>query len=87
LKTVKTQREQQNEFIEAIQPVERILQEAIVAYTEGDQTVARIRFRQARDIFKDAHETIAEGEDDLLAEPVAVSFQPDQEFPLVHSMI
>jgi hypothetical protein len=79
LEAVKTQREQQNEIIEALQSAERSLQEAIVAYIEDDQTLARIRFRQARDTFEDAHETIAESEDDLLTEPVAVEVQPDRE--------
>jgi hypothetical protein len=55
------------------------LQEAIVAYIEDDQTLARIRFRQARDTFEDTHETIAEREDDLLTEPVVVDVQPDRE--------
>jgi predicted negative regulator of RcsB-dependent stress response len=66
-------------IVETLQQAERSLQEAIVAYVENDQTVARIRFRQARDGFNDAHETIAESETDLLTEPVTVDVQPDRE--------
>ena len=79
LEAVKTRREQQNEVIDDLQPAERSLQEAIVAYIENDRTVARIRFRQARDTFEDAQETIVENEADLLTEPVAVDVQPDRE--------
>jgi hypothetical protein len=81
LEAVKTQREQQSEVIEALQPAERSVQEAIVAYIANDQTVARIRFRQARDTFEDAHETITESEADLLTDPVTVNVQPDRKPP------
>jgi hypothetical protein len=66
-------------IIEDLQPAERSLQEAIVAYIEDDQTLARIRFRQARDTFEDAHETITGSEEDLLIDPIEVSVQPDRE--------
>lgn len=79
LEAVKTVHEQRSEIIDALRPAERILQEAIAAYIEADQTIARIRFRQARDTFGDAHETIVESEEDLLSEPVEVSGQPDRE--------
>jgi hypothetical protein len=81
LKGVKLRRKKLNETIEAIKPAERSLQEAVAAYIQDDQTVARIRFRQARDTFEDAHRTITESEDDLLTEPVAVDVQPDREPP------
>jgi hypothetical protein len=79
LEAVKTRREQQNEVSEALKPAERSLQEAIVAYIQYDQTVARIRFRQARDTFEDAHETTVESEEDLLTDPIEVTVQPDRE--------
>jgi hypothetical protein len=79
LEAVKTRREQQRKISETLKPAERSFQEAIVAHIENNQTVARIRFRQARDTFEEAHETITEGEADLLTEPVAVDVQPDQE--------
>ena len=78
LEMVKTRQERQSAVIDNLQPAERSLQEAIAAYIENDQTVARIRFRQARDTFEDAHETIAESEVDLLTDPVAVDVQPDR---------
>jgi hypothetical protein len=73
-----TRPEKQNEVINHIKLAERSLQEAIVAYIQADQTVARIRFRKARDIFKDAHKAIVESEADLLTEPVAVDAQLDR---------
>jgi predicted negative regulator of RcsB-dependent stress response len=79
LDEVMTLHEAHGAIVETLQPAERSLQEAIVAYIENDQTVARIRFRQARDTFEDAHETIVENEVDLLTDPVAVDVQPDRE--------
>lgn len=79
LETVKTRHEQQSAVIDDLGSAERSLQEAIVAYIQNDQTIARIRFRQARDAFEDAHQTIAGSEDDLLTEPIEVSIQPDRE--------
>jgi hypothetical protein len=79
LETIKTHHEQRSEVIEALQPAERSLQEAIVAYIQGNQTVARIRFRQARDTFEDAHETLAESERNLFTDPIEVTVQPDRE--------
>jgi len=78
LEAVKTRREQQNEVIDDLQPAERSFQEAIVAYIQDDQTVARIRFRQARDTFEDAHETITDSEEDMLSDPIEVTVQPDR---------
>ncbi len=79
LETVTERREQQTEIVEALEPAERSFQEAIVAYIENNQTVARIRFRQARDAFEEVHETIAESENDLLGSSTEVSVQPDRE--------
>ena len=70
LDEVTTLHEAHGAVVGALQPAERSLQEAIVAYIKNDQTVARIRFRQARDTFDDAHETIAESEVDRLTDPV-----------------
>jgi len=41
--------------------------------------VARIRFRQARDSFKDDHETITDSDEDLFSNPLEVSSQPGRE--------
>ena len=81
LETVKNVQNKRSEIIDSLQSAEQSLHEAIVAYIESNQTVARIRFRQARDTFEDAHETIAESEDDLLTDLVEVTFQPDREPP------
>ncbi|TQQ81834.1 outer membrane protein assembly factor BamB family protein [Halonotius roseus] len=79
LETVETRHDQRNEIIEALKPAERSFQEAIVAYIENNQTVARIRFRQARDAFEEVHETISESENNLLGSSTEVSVQPDRE--------
>jgi hypothetical protein len=81
IETVTERREQRTEVVETLAPAERSFQEAIVAYIEHNQTVGRIRFRQARDTFEEAHETITESEEALLTEPIEVSVQPDQELP------
>jgi tetratricopeptide (TPR) repeat protein len=78
LDEVTTFNEAHGAVVETLQPAERSLQEAIVAYIENDQTVARIRFRQARDTFEDAYETIMESEADLLTDPMTVEVQPDR---------
>lgn len=79
LATVKTRCDKRGEVIESIQSGEQNLQEAIVAFAEGDQTVARVRFRQARDAFGEAIKAIEQGDIDLLTPPIEVDAQPDQE--------
>jgi hypothetical protein len=64
-----------------LKPAERSFQEAIVAVTDGDQTVARIRFRQARDSFEDAFEMVDDSADDLFSPPLEVDIKPDRELP------
>lgn len=58
---------------EILPQAERTFQEAIVAYTEGDRTLSRIRFRQARDQFENAIETIEASNDTLLEIPIEVT--------------
>jgi tetratricopeptide (TPR) repeat protein len=79
LGTVQARQEQLNEAIEALQAAERNIQEAIVAYVEDNQTIARIRFRQARDALGGAMDTIAKTENNLFFSPIEVSVEPDRE--------
>lgn len=79
LREVKTLHEQRTNLIEAVKPAERSFQEAIVAAAENDQTIARIRFQQARDSFEDAIGIIQDSDDNPLATPLEVIVQPGRE--------
>jgi len=79
LEATKTLSENQSDVIEILHPAYRSFQEAIVAYVEGNQTITRIRFRQARDNFEDAVETIKKSEEDPFTSSVEVAAQPDRE--------
>jgi tetratricopeptide (TPR) repeat protein len=76
---IQTRNGQQSRVADALQPAERSFQEAIIALAEDNQTIARIRFRQARDTFGEAIETIEKSDTDLLSPPIEVSANPDQE--------
>ena len=78
LQRAETLQEHRTTISEALRPAERSLQEAIVAYMQDNQTLARIRFRQARDSFEDAHKTIVDIEVDLLSNPIEVTVEPDR---------
>lgn len=77
--TVKNPQERRKKAIEILTPPERSFQEAIVAFGEGDFTVAKIRFRQARDTFEEALETTLQGDTNRFSPPVEVSVEPDRE--------
>jgi tetratricopeptide (TPR) repeat protein len=78
LETVTTRRDQRNDVTDALQPAERSIQEAIVAFVNGDQTIARIRFRQARDAFDEAMEILDNSDVDVLSQPIEVDVEPDR---------
>lgn len=78
LEATKTLSENQNDLTKILHPAYRSFQEAIVAYVEGNQTVTRIRFRQARDNFEDAVERIKGSEEDLFTSSVEVAAQSDR---------
>jgi outer membrane protein assembly factor BamB/tetratricopeptide (TPR) repeat protein len=78
LDEVITLNEAHEAVVETLQLAEEILQEAIVAFVEDNQTVARIRFRQARGTFEDAHQTVVNSNGDVLTDPVTVAVQPDR---------
>ncbi|SDF44204.1 PQQ-like domain-containing protein [Halorubrum xinjiangense] len=79
LTALETLHEQQEEIIETLETAEHSFQVAIMAYVEGSQTLARIRFRQARDSFAEAVDIVEDSDEDLLSPPVEVSVQPDRE--------
>jgi outer membrane protein assembly factor BamB/tetratricopeptide (TPR) repeat protein len=79
LEAIKARSDQRDNLIELLDAAEQSFQVAIVAYVQGSQTLARIRFRQARNGFEEAIAILEEG-DNLLTPPVEVSVQPDREF-------
>ena len=68
---------------EALQTGERNFKEAIARYAVGNQTVARIRFRQARDAYEEARQTIENSEIEMFAEPIEVSFEEEATLPSI----
>ncbi|ELZ50787.1 pyrrolo-quinoline quinone [Halorubrum coriense DSM 10284] len=78
LEAIKARSKQRDTLIELLDAAEQSFQVAIVAYVQGSQTLARIRFRQARNNFEEAM-AILEESDDLLTPTVEVSVQPDRE--------
>jgi len=79
LNAVERHREQRGDLIEILNTAERSFQVGVVAYTEGSQTLARIRFRQARDAFEEAIDLVENSDDDLLTPPVEVGVQPERQ--------
>ena len=74
-------REDINSLTSTLQAAERSFKEAIARYAADERTVARIRFRQARDGFKAAQQTITESDTELLAQPIEVSFEQEATLP------
>jgi len=79
LAAVQSIHESRIQIRDVLTPAERSFQEAIVAAVQGDQTIARIRFRQARDSFEEATELINDSNDDVLSTPIEVTIQPDRQ--------
>lgn len=78
---LKARLETQTKLQEALQAGEESFQEAIRAYVTNEQTLARIRFRQARDRFANATDAIEEGDTDTLATPVRVTVSAERKLP------
>ena len=73
---------QDRETISAtIQPAERSFKEGIARYIGGSQTVARIRFRQARDAFEEADQVISTNDTEIFAQPIGISFEQQATLP------
>lgn len=81
---LKAQLESQTTLNEALQAGEESFQEAIRAYVTDEKTLSRIRFRQARDRFEEASNTVEESDTELLATPVTVTVTTDRELPTMH---
>ena len=81
LETVTATRDQRESIATTLHAAERNFKEAIVRYVDGSQTVARIRFRQARDGFEEAQQAIAENDTVVLAHPITVNFEEEATLP------
>jgi len=79
LNAVERQQEQRSDLIEILTTAERSFQVGIVAYTQGSKTLARIRFRQARDAFEGAIDILENSDEDLLTPPVEVNVKPERQ--------
>ena len=64
-----------------LQAAERSFKEGIARYAAAEQTVARIRFRQARDAFEEAQQAIDDSDAEVLAQPIEVSFEQEATLP------
>jgi hypothetical protein len=67
---------------ETLTKAERSFQEGVAGYVDGDQTVAKIRFRQARDEFENACQIIENSDDFLLNQPIDVTIEPQLSPPV-----
>ena len=73
--------EQRESVATTLQAAERSFNEAIARYAANEQTVARIRFRQARDAFEEVQQTITESDTEVLAQPIEVSYEQEATIP------
>jgi len=79
IESVEAHEKQRTELIDRLNTAERSFQVGIVAYSEGNETLSGIRFRQARDAFEEAIDLVENSDQDLLTPPVEVNAQPDRE--------
>ena len=77
LNSVRAANHERDSVVNTLQTAERSFNEAIPRYAAGNHTVARIRFRQARDTFEDARQTIIRSDKELLAQPIQLSFEEE----------
>lgn len=66
---------------ETLQTAEQNFQEAIVRFAAEERTVSKTRFRQARNGFDDAKQTVSESEEQLLAAPIEIRIDYQPSFP------
>ncbi|WP_165874888.1 outer membrane protein assembly factor BamB family protein [Natrarchaeobius oligotrophus] len=73
--------DQREELRDTLGVAERSLHEAIVAHVEGEGTLPRIRYRQARDAYDDALELLGEADRDPLEAPLSVPIEFEGSHP------
>jgi len=78
LDNITTRREHRDSIATTLQAAERSFKEAIARYAAAEQTVARIRFRQARDAFEETQQAIDDSDAEVLAQPIDVSFEEEE---------
>ena len=81
LDAVSAHREQREAVTTNLQVAERSFKSAIARYATGNQTVSRIRFRQARDAFKKAQQTIDDCDEAILTNSVTICFEEEATLP------
>ncbi len=78
---VKTHQETRSAIQDAVQAGEKSFQTAVIAYVNGQQTVSKLRYRQARDQFETAVERIESTNVDVFKNPIEISVEPEGELP------
>jgi len=81
LEAVTALHKQRESVEETLRTAERSFQDAVAAFVTGAQTLSHIRFRQARDGFDDARDTIADSDVQLLSAPITVAVNSQRELP------
>jgi hypothetical protein len=66
---------------EAMTSAERVFREAIVRQLQGEHTVPRLRYRQARDGFQTALRQLEEATQDVFEQPLVVAVETDTSLP------
>lgn len=79
--TKKSAYENQEQLINRLEAAEQAFQEAVARYASGSQTVARIRFRQARDTFKEAQQLIKESDTEGVVNLIKINFEEQASLP------
>ena len=74
-------REERDSLRTNLNAAERNFKEGIARYAADEQTVARIRFRQARDAFNEAQQSINDSDTELLTSPIEVNFEAEATLP------
>lgn len=81
LQNTRNLKNQRTDIAERLQSGERNFQEAIIAHLEDDQTLKKLRFRQARDKFREAIETIDVADEEALIYPIEIEADTAQDVP------
>jgi len=75
--------EKQSTVFETLEDAERSFQEGIAGYLNEDQTLSRVRFRQARNGFEKVIDLVENSSETLLDQSVTVTPNPQQQLPAV----
>ena len=79
--TLQKLEEARAELSEELTTAERAFREAVVGHIQGEQTVPRLRYRQARDGFQAAQRRLDETTQDVFERPIVVDVETDTTLP------